>query len=115
MESETASISLRGEGQPYCEKLVWQGSFAGANVRVRIVQSMKDAPIETVVERFCVCADRVERWLEYMAWHEPGTDTRPAVSLFVEGIIDLLGRPDWDTRAKVASTYPLWLKVGREW
>lgn len=115
MAEETVTVNLRGEGHPYCEKLVWQGSFDGANVRVRIVQLEKDGEICTVVEKHGVDINDVERWFEYHSWSRPGTQTEMAASVFVEGIIDLLGRPEWDTRAKANSTYPLWLKVGKEW
>jgi hypothetical protein len=100
--------SLRDAEKTYCEKLVWQGEYAGINIRVRIVQSDRDSPIETLVEKYCTCTDGVQRWFEYMGWHLAGADE---CSIFVEAMIDLMGRPDWDTRPRTTSVYPYKLIV----
>lgn len=108
----TEDPNLRGD-HSYAEKLVWQGELNGVGVRVRIVQDAQDAPIETVIEKFGRTCEGIDGWIPQDVWEEP-TDDHPHY-YFVEGIIDLLGRPEWDTRAKVASSYPLELKVGIEW
>lgn len=107
MESE----GLRGEGHTYCEKLVWQGIVRGQRARVRIVQREAGGEVTTLTEREAPDVHDVMHWCEDGEWETPDDP----LSAFVEGIIDLLGRPEWDTRAKVTSTYPLWLKVGKEW
>jgi len=112
MEAEKTSIKPQGS-HPYCEKLVWQGSFEGVHVRVRIVQDSEYAPIVTVIERHATTLDMVGRWFEQDCWEQP--ERSAPWSLFVEGFIDLLGRPAWDTRAKTSSSYPVELNAGIEW
>jgi hypothetical protein len=112
-DGSTSSTTPRSEHPAY-EKLVWQGEWDDERIRVRIVKRTEEAPVRTVIERFVLGTEGRAAWLELYGWSGPRGDDgcdQFTKGAFIEGMIDLMGRPEWDTRRPTTSVYPYKLVV----